>query len=270
MDRRVDSHPSGAAPHRSERPQCGAWRLPSARPPSGTRRPPPHPTPPLTHRRPGCAAPHGARAELGAGLDTFLPVLGMKQELAVLASAAFAVISVVVNLWGNVLTEKKRAELQLEVSPPEGQTGRQAGRRGARAATTCCALARLPKSGRSPGAPLGAASAYGCVMLVMVVGDSVATRRPAQLARPLAAPHPPLRPPPSPPHPPASPLLQLERDRSFQAQLREVQSVIARYRGPLLESAIDLEQRIFHLITDQCTEHRTAAAADVGACEDIM
>lgn len=111
---------------------------------------------------------------------------------------------------------------------------------------------------------------WGCVMLVMVVGDSVATRRPAQLARPLAASHPPLRPPPSPPHPPALPLLQLERDRSFQAQLREVQSVIARYRGPLLESAIDLEQRIFHLITDQCTEHRTAAAADVGACEDIM
>lgn len=129
VDRRVDSQPSGAAPHRSERPQCGDRRLPSARPPSGTRRPPPHPTPPLAHRRPGCAAPHGARAELGAGLDTFLPVLGMKQELAVLASAAFAVISVVVNLWGNVLTEKKRAELQLEVSPPEGQTGRQAGAR---------------------------------------------------------------------------------------------------------------------------------------------
>ena len=33
-----------------------------------------------------------------------------------------------------------------------------------------------------------------------------------------------------------STLLQLERDRVFQKQLQEIQSVIARYRGPLLES----------------------------------
>eukprot|EP00887_Chlorella_sp_A99_P002227 scaffold21.g2227.t1 len=76
------------------------------------------------------------------GVDAFLPALGMKQEIAVLASACFAVVSVVVNFWGGVLTEKKRAELQLE----------------------------------------------------------------------------------------------LERDRVFQQQLHEIQSVIARYRGPLLES----------------------------------
>lgn len=46
--------------------------------------------------------------------------------------------------------------------------------------------------------------------------------------------------------------LELERDKAFQQQLSELQSVIARYRGPLLESAIDLEQRLWHLVTDQC------------------
>lgn len=37
--------------------------------------------------------------------------------------------------------------------------------------------------------------------------------------------------------------MELERDKTFQAQMTELQGVIARYRGPLLESAIDLEQR---------------------------
>ena len=46
--------------------------------------------------------------------------------------------------------------------------------------------------------------------------------------------------------------LELERDKVFQQQLQELQSVIARDRGPLLESAIDLEQRLWHLVTDQC------------------
>ena len=46
--------------------------------------------------------------------------------------------------------------------------------------------------------------------------------------------------------------LELERDKLFQQQLRELQGVIARYRGPLLEAAIDLEQRLWHLVTDQC------------------
>lgn len=52
--------------------------------------------------------------------------------------------------------------------------------------------------------------------------------------------------------------LELERDKTFQSQLRELQGVIARYRGPLLESAIDLEHRIWHLVTDQCFDQHTA------------
>ena len=48
-------------------------------------------------------------------VESFLPALGMKEEMAVLASALFAVVSVVANFFGGVLTEKKRAELQLEV-----------------------------------------------------------------------------------------------------------------------------------------------------------
>ncbi|WPT11712.1 hypothetical protein PSENEW3n2_00005212 [Picochlorum sp. SENEW3] len=46
--------------------------------------------------------------------------------------------------------------------------------------------------------------------------------------------------------------IELEREKQFQQQLRELQGVIARYRGPLLESAIDLEQRLWHLVSDQC------------------
>ena len=42
--------------------------------------------------------------------------------------------------------------------------------------------------------------------------------------------------------------VQLERDKRSQQQLSEVRGVIARYRGPLLESAIDLEQRMWHLV----------------------
>lgn len=91
------------------------------------------------------------------GLDTFLPALAMKPEVAVITSAVLATGSVVINFLGGLQLESKRAELQLE----------------------------------------------------------------------------------------------LERDKVFQQQLREIQGVIARYRGPLLESAIDLEQRLWHLITDQ-------------------
>ncbi|KAI8101382.1 hypothetical protein M9435_001488 [Picochlorum sp. BPE23] len=46
--------------------------------------------------------------------------------------------------------------------------------------------------------------------------------------------------------------IELEREKQFQQQFRELQGVIARYRGPLLESAIDLEQRLWHLVSDQC------------------
>ena len=46
--------------------------------------------------------------------------------------------------------------------------------------------------------------------------------------------------------------MELEREKRLQQQIMELQGVIARYRGPLLESAIDLEQRLWHLISDQC------------------
>lgn len=42
---------------------------------------------------------------------------------------------------------------------------------------------------------------------------------------------------------------ELELERTLQAEQTELQGMIARYRGPLLESAIDLEQRLYHLIT---------------------
>jgi hypothetical protein len=48
--------------------------------------------------------------------------------------------------------------------------------------------------------------------------------------------------------------LELERDKVFQKQLQDLQGVIARYRGPLLESAIDLEQRLWHLVCDRCLD----------------
>ena len=52
--------------------------------------------------------------------------------------------------------------------------------------------------------------------------------------------------------------MQVERERQYQQQLAEVRGVIARYRGPLLESAIDLEQRLWHLIPDQCFQRCSA------------
>lgn len=48
--------------------------------------------------------------------------------------------------------------------------------------------------------------------------------------------------------------MELERERRRDSQLRELQSVIARYRGPLLESAVDLEQRLWHVIVDRSFE----------------
>ena len=49
------------------------------------------------------------------GAESILPKLGMTPEVAVLASAGFATLSLVINFWGGVATENKRAELQLEV-----------------------------------------------------------------------------------------------------------------------------------------------------------
>jgi len=42
--------------------------------------------------------------------------------------------------------------------------------------------------------------------------------------------------------------VQLERGKLSLQQLAEIRGVTARYRGPLLESAIDLEQRLWHLV----------------------
>ena len=59
--------------------------------------------------------------------------------------------------------------------------------------------------------------------------------------------------------------VQLERDKRSQQQLSEVRGVIARYRGPLLESAIDLEQRLWHLVRRllRCSDSLICAARSV-------
>jgi hypothetical protein len=44
-------------------------------------------------------------------------------------------------------------------------------------------------------------------------------------------------------------LLQLDREKQAEAVLQELASIISRYRGPLLESSVDLEQRLWHLAT---------------------
>jgi len=57
-------------------------------------------------------------------------------------------------------------------------------------------------------------------------------------------PYPLMPPPPSPPPP-----LQLDREKQAEAVLQELAGIISRYRGPLLESSVDLEQRLWHLAT---------------------
>lgn len=42
-------------------------------------------------------------------------------------------------------------------------------------------------------------------------------------------------------------LLQVERQKSFATAQQELQSLTARYRGPLLEACVDLENRLWHL-----------------------
>lgn len=42
---------------------------------------------------------------------------------------------------------------------------------------------------------------------------------------------------------------ELDREKQAEAVLQELASIIARYRGPLLESSVDLEQRVWHLAT---------------------
>ena len=42
---------------------------------------------------------------------------------------------------------------------------------------------------------------------------------------------------------------QFMRERLLVEQNSELRSIVARYRGPLLEATVDLEQRLYHLIT---------------------
>jgi hypothetical protein len=57
---------------------------------------------------------------------------------------------------------------------------------------------------------------------------------------------------------PPLPRPQLERGKLSLQQYAEVRGVTARYRGPLLESAIDLEQRLWHLVTEWPLQRRTS------------
>jgi hypothetical protein len=52
--------------------------------------------------------------------------------------------------------------------------------------------------------------------------------------------------------------MKADKDKLFREQVKEMQAALARYRGPLLESAIDLEQRLWHLAVDQCFDSRSA------------
>ena len=63
-------------------------------------------------------------------------------------------------------------------------------------------------------------------------------------------------------------LRQLERDKERQKQLSELSDVAARYRGPLLEAAIDLEQALWHVVrAGPGRGPGRAAAGRVGACK---
>jgi hypothetical protein len=42
---------------------------------------------------------------------------------------------------------------------------------------------------------------------------------------------------------------EVERERLAREVTAELQSLLARYRGPLLEASTDLEQRLWHLAT---------------------
>ncbi len=42
-------------------------------------------------------------------------------------------------------------------------------------------------------------------------------------------------------------IAQVEQQRNFAKAQQELQSLTARYRGPLLEAVVDLENRLWHL-----------------------
>jgi hypothetical protein len=80
-----------------------------------------------------------------------------------------------------------------------------------------------------------------------------------------ARPHPLRLLPRTPTQPPHTPF-QLDREKQAEASLKELASIISRYRGPLLESSVDLEQRIWHLAT--MTGEVRAAGGVGGGCGD--
>ncbi|KAF8071343.1 hypothetical protein HT031_001427 [Scenedesmus sp. PABB004] len=59
---------------------------------------------------------------------------------------------------------------------------------------------------------------------------------------------------------------ELDREKQAEAVLAELASIISRYRGPLLESSVDLEQRLWHLATMTGEWYK---AADVLCGEEI-
>lgn len=86
----------------------------------------------MQHRRPRHRTRVTTRAIDESGiLDVVGNVLGRKfqPETAVLASAFFALLSVVVNIFGGLITERKRADLVLEVITSSSSSS----------SSTCCA-----------------------------------------------------------------------------------------------------------------------------------
>ena len=53
-------------------------------------------------------------------------------------------------------------------------------------------------------------------------------------------------------------MIQVETQRNFAKAQQELQSLTARYRGPLLEAVVDLENRLWHL-ANATSEWQTAA-----------
>ena len=144
------------------------------------------------------------------------------------ASAALACFSVGLNLYGGLLTERKRADLQLELEREKNFASAQA--------------REVEWDGVGGVLGLGWGAGVGC-------GVDCGQRWVWRWVERRAVP---------PPHPsPRSPL-------SSQAEL---QSLLARYRGPLLESVIDLEQRLWHLAC--FPEEWGARPAQLAACDMV-
>jgi hypothetical protein len=134
--------------------------------------------------------------------------------------------SVGLNYYGGLLTESKRVELQKEV-------GQQ----------LVCVVASSVMS--------GAVLLVVCILQIEAFMELDRLQR-AQLSNTndvcwMSDPYLPTRAPACRPPRPSPP--QLDREKQAEAVLQELASIISRYRGPLLESSVDLEQRLWHLAT---------------------